>query len=80
MYMPYFSAVCIKTVIRPATVKQKVDFYVKLQKCIYDGLKSMLGIRKLIRYDTDLFGQIQILERAVEVCGLIFHTRSQIRI
>jgi hypothetical protein len=51
-----------------------------LQKCIYDGLKSMLGIRKLNRLDPDLLGQIQILERAMSVRGLIFHTCSQIEI
>jgi hypothetical protein len=40
----------------------------------------MLGIRKLIRLDPDPFGQIQILDRAMAVRGLIFHTCSQIGI
>jgi hypothetical protein len=65
--------------VRPATVKEKVDFYVK-DITNYSGLKSTLGIRKLIRLDPDLFGQIRILERAMAVHGLIFHTRSQIGI
>jgi hypothetical protein len=46
----------------------------------YGGLKSTLGIWKQIRLDLDLFGQIQILERAMAVRGLIFHTHSQIGI
>jgi hypothetical protein len=38
----------------------------------------MLGIRILIRFDPDLFGQLRILERAIAVRGLIFYTPSQI--
>jgi hypothetical protein len=44
------------------------------------GFKFMLGIQILIRLDPDLFGPILVLERTLEVCGPIFHPRSQIRI
>jgi hypothetical protein len=61
----------------------KKDFMSNLsQKCIYDGLKSMLGIQILIliRSDPDAFGQIRILERATAVRGLIFQPHSLIEI
>jgi hypothetical protein len=64
-------------------VKEKLDFYVNHVAKIYlqyDGLKFMLGIRILIRFNPHLFDQIRILERGIAVCGLIFHPRSQIGI
>jgi hypothetical protein len=47
---------------------------------LYDGLKYMLGNQILIRLDPDLFVQIQILEIAMAVRGLIFQPSSQIGI
>jgi hypothetical protein len=40
----------------------------------------VLGIQILIILDPDLFGLIQILDRAMEVRGLIFQLSSQIEI
>jgi hypothetical protein len=62
-------------------VGEKLDYYYSaLQKCIYNRLKSILGIRILIWLDPDLFGQIWIFKRAMAVRGLIFHARSQVGI
>jgi hypothetical protein len=48
------------------------------QECIFDELKSMLGIRIPIMLDPDLFGQIYIFERAMSVRSAIFQPQSKI--
>jgi hypothetical protein len=67
--------------VRLASFKENANFYVNnLQKCKYDGLKSMVGIQIQNRLDLDLFGIIQILQGALAVRGAIFQARRQIGI
>jgi hypothetical protein len=59
--------------IRMAAVMKEHAVYISSsQKCMNDGLKSLLGIQ-IQRFAPDLFGKIRNLERAMAVRCVIFY-------